>query len=184
MAIYSRVVFAKLELLQSFLGTLPLDIEESSSSSRNKADEHESLLLFVTHCLTIYMCTAESHQTKSFELCYFCRILLKMAASAVDATGNPIPTSAVLTASSKHIATRCFPENVEFLKCKKKDPNPEKCLDKGQQVTRCVLGLLKDLHQKCTNEMDAYVGCMYYHTNEFDLCRKEQQAFEKACPLE
>ncbi|KAG5236110.1 CHCH-RELATED [Salix viminalis] len=107
-----------------------------------------------------------------------------MAASAVDATGNPIPTSAVLTASSKHIATRCFPENVEFLKCKKKDPNPEKCLDKGQQVTRCVLGLLKDLHQKCTSEMDAYVGCMYYSTNEFDLCRKEQQAFEKACPLE
>lgn len=32
--------------------------------------------------------------------------------------------------------------------------------------------------------MDAYVGCMYYNTNEFDLCRKEQQAFEKACPLE
>jgi len=32
--------------------------------------------------------------------------------------------------------------------------------------------------------MDAYVGCMYYYTNEFDLCRKEQQAFEKACPLE
>ncbi|WVZ16700.1 hypothetical protein V8G54_009682 [Vigna mungo] len=38
---------------------------------------------------------------------------------------------------------------------------------------------LKDLHQKCTKEMDDYVGCMYYHTNEFDLCRKEQQAFEK-----
>ncbi|OAY27830.1 NADH dehydrogenase [ubiquinone] 1 alpha subcomplex subunit 8-B isoform X2 [Manihot esculenta] len=105
-------------------------------------------------------------------------------ASAIDATGNPIPTSAVLTASSKHISTRCLQENVSFLKCKKKDANPEKCLDKGQEVTRCVLGLLKDLHQKCTKEMDAYVGCMYYHTNEFDLCRKEQQAFEKACPLE
>ncbi|KAJ9154427.1 hypothetical protein P3X46_027760 [Hevea brasiliensis] len=105
-------------------------------------------------------------------------------ASAVDATGNPIPTSAVLTASSKHISTRCLQENVAFLKCKKKDANPEKCLDKGQEVTRCVLGLMKDLHQRCTKEMDAYVGCMYYHTNEFDLCRKEQQAFEKVCPLE
>ncbi|KDP40046.1 hypothetical protein JCGZ_02044 [Jatropha curcas] len=62
-------------------------------------------------------------------------------ASAVDATGNPIPTSAVLMASSRHIGTRCYEENVAFLKCKKKDPNPEKCLDKGQQVTRCVLGL-------------------------------------------
>lgn len=62
-------------------------------------------------------------------------------ASAVDASGEPIPTSAVLMASSKHIALRCQSENVEFLKCKKLDPNPEKCLDKGQQVTRCVLGL-------------------------------------------
>ncbi|XP_043807237.1 NADH dehydrogenase [ubiquinone] 1 alpha subcomplex subunit 8-B isoform X1 [Manihot esculenta] len=62
-------------------------------------------------------------------------------ASAIDATGNPIPTSAVLTASSKHISTRCLQENVSFLKCKKKDANPEKCLDKGQEVTRCVLGL-------------------------------------------
>ncbi|KAJ7962242.1 NADH dehydrogenase [ubiquinone] 1 alpha subcomplex subunit 8-B [Quillaja saponaria] len=104
-------------------------------------------------------------------------------ASAVDAVGEPIPTSAVLMASSKHISTRCHLENVEFLKCKKKDPNPEKCLDKGQQVTRCVLGLLKDLHQKCTKEMDDYVGCMYYNTNEFDLCRKEQQAFEEKCAL-
>lgn len=32
--------------------------------------------------------------------------------------------------------------------------------------------------------MDEYVGCMYYYTNEFEMCRKEQQAFEKACPLE
>ncbi|CAH8392019.1 unnamed protein product [Eruca vesicaria subsp. sativa] len=103
--------------------------------------------------------------------------------SAVDATGNPIPTSAVLTASAKHIGLRCMPENVAFLKCKKNDPNPEKCLDKGRDVTRCVLGLLKDLHQKCQKEMDDYVGCMYYYTNEFDLCRKEQEAFEKVCPL-
>lgn len=42
---------------------------------------------------------------------------------------------------------------------------------------------LKDLHQRCTKEMDAYTGCMYYHTNEFELCRKEQKEFEKACPL-
>ncbi|KAF7144912.1 hypothetical protein RHSIM_Rhsim04G0214300 [Rhododendron simsii] len=169
------------------------------------------------------------------------------SSSAVDPEGEPIPTSAVLMASAKHISTRCRAENVAFLKCKKDDPNPEKCLDKGQQVTRCVLSLsgevmvviqkdeenqpglgvggegfemphgtplpvlptsgdsklnvsaeywledvdmidrgkrLKDLHQSCTKEMDAYVGCMYYHTNEFELCRKEQKEFEKACPLE
>lgn len=62
-----------------------------------------------------------------------------MAANA--SIEEPIPTSAVLMASSKHIGFRCRDENVAFLKCKKKDPNPEKCLDKGQQVTRCVFSL-------------------------------------------
>ncbi|TQD71126.1 hypothetical protein C1H46_043282 [Malus baccata] len=104
-------------------------------------------------------------------------------ASAVDPAGDPIPTSAVLTAAAKHIQFSCQAENVAFLKCKKKDPNPDKCIDKGRQVTRCVLTLLKDLHQRCTKEMDAYVGCMYYNTNEFDLCRTEQEEFEKKCPL-
>ncbi|KAK4728653.1 hypothetical protein AABB24_034868 [Solanum stoloniferum] len=105
-----------------------------------------------------------------------------MASSAVDAVGNPIPTSAVLMSASKHIDIRCRSENVAYLKCKKDDPNPEKCLQKGQQVTRCVLSLLKDLHQKCNKEMDAYAGCMYYNTNEFEMCRNEQKDFEKACP--
>ncbi|KAJ8441712.1 hypothetical protein Cgig2_019099 [Carnegiea gigantea] len=63
---------------------------------------------------------------------------LKMA-SAVNA--EPIPTSSVLMASSKHIGVRCHDQNVAFLKCKKKDGNPEKCLDKGNEVTRCVFGL-------------------------------------------
>ncbi|XP_019431475.1 PREDICTED: NADH dehydrogenase [ubiquinone] 1 alpha subcomplex subunit 8-B-like [Lupinus angustifolius] len=104
--------------------------------------------------------------------------------SAIDASGNPIPTSSVLMAASKHIGIRCHSENLEFLKCKKKDQNPEKCLEQGRQVTRCALGLLRDLHQRCTKEMDDYVGCLYYHTNEFDLCRKEQQEFEKKCSFE
>ncbi|XP_047332537.1 NADH dehydrogenase [ubiquinone] 1 alpha subcomplex subunit 8-B-like [Impatiens glandulifera] len=104
-------------------------------------------------------------------------------ASTVDVTSDPIPTSSVLMASANHIASRCRNENVAFIKCKKDDPNPEKCLDKGKQVTRCVFGLLKDLHERCTKEMDAYSGCMHYHTNEFDFCRKEQKEFEKACPF-
>ena len=47
----------------------------------------------------------------------------------------------------------------------------------------CFIPRLKELHQKCPKEMDAYAGCMYYYTNEFDFCRKEQQAFEEACPI-
>ncbi|KAL4289727.1 hypothetical protein GQ457_14G013950 [Hibiscus cannabinus] len=108
----------------------------------------------------------------------------KMATKVVDAAGEPIPTSSVLMSAAKHIEIKCMSENVEFLKCKKKDPNPEKCLDKGRQATRCALGVLKDLYGRCKDPMEAYVGCMYYHTNEFDLCRKEQQDFEKACPFD
>ncbi|KAJ0601900.1 putative GTP-binding protein OBG [Helianthus annuus] len=59
-------------------------------------------------------------------------------ATAVDEVGEPIPTSAVLMSASKHIAGKCRGQNIAFLKCKKDDPNPEKCLDKGNQVTRCV----------------------------------------------
>ncbi|CAD6203221.1 unnamed protein product [Miscanthus lutarioriparius] len=68
---------------------------------------------------------------------------MSASSTPVDASGEPIPTSSVLMAASKHIAVRCRPENVAFLNCKKKDPNPEKCLEKGRQVTRCVLSLVR-----------------------------------------
>lgn len=65
------------------------------------------------------------------------------------------------------------------------------CIKHAQWYACCIFNdgivgpcRLKDLHQRCTKEMDGYVGCLYYYTNEFDLCRKEQQEFEKACPLE
>ncbi|RRT42774.1 hypothetical protein B296_00055865, partial [Ensete ventricosum] len=41
----------------------------------------------------------------------------------------------------------------------------------------------RDTTEGAPPEMDAYAGCMYYYTNDFDLCRKEQEAFEKACPV-
>ncbi|KAK8613060.1 hypothetical protein V6N13_104382 [Hibiscus sabdariffa] len=69
-----------------------------------------------------------------------------MATKVVDAAGEPIPTSSVLMSAAKHIEIKCMSENVEFLKCKKKDPNPEKCLDKGRQATRCALGVMPICH--------------------------------------
>ncbi|CAA0821211.1 D-aminoacid aminotransferase-like PLP-dependent enzymes superfamily protein [Striga hermonthica] len=81
----------------------------------------------------------------------------KTMASSVDASGEPIPTSSLLMAASKHIGSRCRAENVAFLKCKKDDPNPEKCLDKGRQVTQCVFNLLRDLHQMCNKELDSFL---------------------------
>ncbi|CAK9329031.1 unnamed protein product [Citrullus colocynthis] len=107
-------------------------------------------------------------------------------ASVVDAAGDPIPTSAVVMSSSKHIANKCRSENVAvaYPPLQTQGFQLGEMLNKGHQVTRCVLSLVKDLHQRCTKEPDAHVGCMYYHTNEFDLYRKEQEVFEKACPLE
>ncbi|KAM0971978.1 hypothetical protein FF1_019809 [Malus domestica] len=52
-------------------------------------------------------------------------------ASAVDPAGDPIPTSAVLLATAKHIQFSCKAENVAFLKYKKNDLSPKKCLDKA-----------------------------------------------------
>ncbi|KAL8161294.1 hypothetical protein V2J09_012783 [Rumex salicifolius] len=77
-------------------------------------------------------------------------------ASSVDEVGAPLATSSSLMMSSKHIGIRCRNENLDFLRCKKKDANPEKCLHKGREVTRCFLGVLKDLHERCSKEFDAY----------------------------
>lgn len=97
------------------------------------------------------------------------------------AEGSPVTTSAVLMSVSKHITRHCRSQNKAFLDCKRADPNPETCLHRGQDVTRCVLSLLKELHDKCPKEMDAYTKCMDYYGNEFKLCRKQQQEFEGAC---
>eukprot|EP00249_Psilotum_nudum_P023712 c28959_g3_i1 orf=734-1054(-) len=106
-----------------------------------------------------------------------------MMGSEGIAGGAPITTSAVLMVASKHIAARCRSQNKAFLDCKRADANPEKCLETGQDVTSCVLSLLKELHDKCPKEMDSYSKCMDYYGNEFELCRKQQQQFTSACPL-
>eukprot|EP01018_Ginkgo_biloba_P008205 Gb_25648 [translate_table: standard] len=85
-------------------------------------------------------------------------------AGEVNAAEEPIPTSAILMAASKHIATRCRPENKAFLDCKRADPNPEKCLDKGRDVTRCVLSLFKWHSQIESQEIISL-----YHVLDFDL---------------
>ncbi|GBG80830.1 hypothetical protein CBR_g31386 [Chara braunii] len=100
-----------------------------------------------------------------------------------EASAPVLTTSAVLMSASKHISARCGRENRAFLACKKADENPEKCLKQGEEVTRCVLSLLKELHLKCPKEMDGYAKCMDYYGSEFELCRKQQASFENSCPL-
>ena len=47
----------------------------------------------------------------------------------------------MLMAANKHIAARCAEQNAAFMKCKREDPNPEVCLEKGAAVTGCVVNL-------------------------------------------
>ena len=54
---------------------------------------------------------------------------------------SPTPTSAVLMASSKHIAIRCGRVNKTYLECKRRDKDPQACLAQGDGVTRCVIDL-------------------------------------------
>ena len=44
-------------------------------------------------------------------------------------------------------------------------------------------GRLRELNTKCPKAMESYTKCMDYYSNEFELCRKEQQEFEASCPL-
>jgi hypothetical protein len=67
------------------------------------------------------------------------RVAGAMAESDVE--GAPITTSAVLMSASKHVSAKCGAQNRAFLDCKRADPNPEKCLQQGQNVTRCVISL-------------------------------------------
>ncbi|KAK9828542.1 hypothetical protein WJX72_000660 [[Myrmecia] bisecta] len=92
---------------------------------------------------------------------------------------TPPPTSAVLFAISKLIATRCGKQNRAFVECKAKDANPEACLQAGDAVTDCVVALLKDVNKKAPEELKTYYSCLDYYSNNFSKCRAEQEAFEK-----
>eukprot|EP00271_Cylindrocystis_brebissonii_P006631 TRINITY_DN193_c0_g1_i1.p1 TRINITY_DN193_c0_g1~~TRINITY_DN193_c0_g1_i1.p1 ORF type:complete len:107 (+),score=13.99 TRINITY_DN193_c0_g1_i1:335-655(+) len=106
-----------------------------------------------------------------------------MAGEVAAPAPAPLTTSAVLMSASKHISSRCADENLAFLKCKKADENPEKCLKQGENVTKCVLSLLSELHERCPKAMNSYTKCMDYYSSEFNMCRKQQAVFEKECPL-
>eukprot|EP00899_Mesostigma_viride_P013241 jgi/Mesvir1/21918/Mv01975-RA.1 len=126
------------------------------------------------------------------------------AASAV----NGPPNSFVLMAAAKHVAASCAAQNAGYIACKKQNADPQECLKQGDAVTTCVLSLtlsacaritalydpppaclmpiacsLKGLHSRCNKTFNGYVKCMDYYSNQFDMCRNEQKAFEKECPI-
>ena len=50
-----------------------------------------------------------------------------------------IPTSNVLYAAHKHIGKRCNEVSMNFLRCKKRDLDPNVCLKEGEAVMGCGL---------------------------------------------
>ena len=94
------------------------------------------------------------------------------------------PTSALLMAASKHVAVRCSGVNAAYVRCKdKNNGDPRPCLKEGEDVTGCVVSVLKDLNAACPDQLKAYCECMDYYSNRFTKCRNEQKAFEECAPL-
>lgn len=104
------------------------------------------------------------------------------ATRGVEGTGAP--TSALLMASSKHIAVSCRGVNEAYIQCKdRNNGNPSACLAEGEAVTACTVKVLGDLNAKCPEQLRSYCECMDYYSNRFAKCRKEQEAFEGCAPL-
>lgn len=89
-------------------------------------------------------------------------------------------TSSVLYAAGKEIGATCDAENRSFLKCKMVDEDPAACLDKGEAVKSCVLGVLKSAMATCEETFQSYATCLDKQISQeymFERCRKEEHAF-------
>merc|ERR1711904_225761 len=71
-----------------------------------------------------------------------------------------VPSASVLHAAHGQIASACASQNQAFLACKNKDANPAACLPQGEQVTGCVLSLMRRLNESCPDQLEAYSACL------------------------
>lgn len=89
-------------------------------------------------------------------------------------------TSSVLYAAAKEIGATCETENRNFFKCKAANEDPEACLDKGEAVQACALGVLKSAMATCEQTFQKYSTCLDNQVSEeymFERCRKDENAF-------
>ncbi|PXF49139.1 NADH dehydrogenase [ubiquinone] 1 alpha subcomplex subunit 8-B [Gracilariopsis chorda] len=89
-------------------------------------------------------------------------------------------TSSVLYAAAKEIGATCDAENRAFLKCKNADEDPAACLDKGEAVQSCALGVLKSAMATCQKTFQSYATCLDNQISQeymFERCRKQESAF-------
>lgn len=89
-------------------------------------------------------------------------------------------TSSVLYAAAKEIGAACTVENRNFLNCKAQDEDPSACLDKGEAVQACALGVLKMAMATCETTFQKYATCLDNQISEeymFERCRQSEKAF-------
>lgn len=88
--------------------------------------------------------------------------------------------SSVLYAAAKEIGSACDAENRSFLECKSRDEDPSACLDAGEHVQDCALGVLKSAMQNCGKALSQYASCLDRQSSQeymYDRCRAEESAF-------
>jgi hypothetical protein len=88
--------------------------------------------------------------------------------------------SSELFALSSLIGKECHAENVSFMRCKQGDGNPAACLDKGEAVCACVLGVMKRAAKTAKAEVDELKQCLDTTNNDFVACGEIRTAMTDA----
>eukprot|EP00879_Flechtneria_rotunda_P003522 GHRR01003753.1.p2 GENE.GHRR01003753.1~~GHRR01003753.1.p2 ORF type:complete len:103 (+),score=17.58 GHRR01003753.1:226-534(+) len=93
-------------------------------------------------------------------------------------------TSSELYAMSKHLAVKCYRDELAYLNCKDKYNHPEDCLQEAKAVIKCSESLLLELYDKAPREFKDCIECLDYYTLDLKKCHQELKALEKAAPLD
>ena len=88
--------------------------------------------------------------------------------------------SSELFALSSLIGKECHAENVSFMRCKQSDSNPAACLDKGEAVCACVLGVMQRAAKTAKAEVEELKECLTTTNNDFVACGEIRTAMTDA----
>ena len=88
--------------------------------------------------------------------------------------------SSELFALSSLIGKECHTENIDFMRCKKGDANPAACLEKGEAVCKCVLGVMKKASKTARAEVEELKECLESTNNDFVACGEIRTAMTDA----
>ncbi|PRP83029.1 hypothetical protein PROFUN_09884 [Planoprotostelium fungivorum] len=83
--------------------------------------------------------------------------------------------STTLLASAEYIGKPCDRANREFLWCKMKNDNPEKCLSQGEDTLQCATDVLGTLKSNCGIDLHNFATCLNLHSYRVKECRVQQR---------